>query len=53
MVLALEPIFTEGDGRIVLDEDQWTYRTADGSRSCEFEHTILVTKDGAEILTKV
>ena len=52
MVLALEPIFTEGNGRITLDADQWTYRTADGSRSCEFEHTILVTKDGAEILTK-
>jgi methionyl aminopeptidase len=51
MVLAIEPIFTEGDGRITLDEDQWTYRTADGSRSCEFEHTIVVTKDGAEILT--
>ena len=53
MVLALEPIFTEGSGAITLDEDEWTYRTADGSRSCEFEHTILVTKDGAEILTQI
>jgi methionyl aminopeptidase len=52
MVLALEPIFTEGNGHIQLDPDEWTYRTADGSRSCEFEHTILITKDGAEILTK-
>jgi methionyl aminopeptidase len=52
LVLALEPIFTEGNGRIVLDDDEWTYRTEDGSRSCEFEHTILITKNGAEILTQ-
>lgn len=52
MVLALEPIFTEGDGKITLDDDEWTYRTEDGSRSCEFEHTILITKNGAEILTQ-
>ncbi len=52
LVLALEPIFTEGDGKITLDDDEWTYRTRDGSRSCEFEHTILVGKEGAEILTK-
>jgi methionyl aminopeptidase len=53
MVLALEPIFTEGDGRIILDKDEWTYRTEDSTRSCEFEHTILITKEGAEILTKI
>jgi methionyl aminopeptidase len=52
MVLAIEPIFTEGSGRIVLDADEWTYRTADATRSCEFEHTILITKTGAEILTQ-
>jgi len=51
LVLAVEPIFTEGRGAIELDIDQWTYRTRDGSRSAETEHTILVTKDGAEILT--
>ncbi len=51
MVLALEPILTEGDGKITLDDDEWTYRTRDHSRSAEFEHTILVTKNGAEILT--
>jgi len=51
LVLAVEPIFTEGRGAIELDVDQWTYRTRDGSRSAETEHTILVTKDGAEILT--
>lgn len=51
-VLAVEPIFTEGGGDIVLGEDDWTYLTADDSRSAEFEHTILVTRDGAEVLTR-
>lgn len=53
MVLALEPMLTEGSSQIVLEADDWTYRTADNSRAAHFEHTILVTKDGPEILTKV
>lgn len=52
LVLAIEPIFTEGAGDIELMEDEWTYVTADGSRSAETEHTVLITKDGAEVLTK-
>jgi methionyl aminopeptidase len=51
LVLAIEPIFTEGEGAIELLDDQWTYVTRDHSRSAETEHTIVVTKDGAEILT--
>jgi len=51
LVVAIEPIFTEGKGDIELLEDEWTYVTADGSRSAEFEHTVLITKKGAEILT--
>lgn len=51
LVLAIEPIFTEGKGDIELMEDEWTYVTADGSRSAETEHTVLVTKEGAEVLT--
>jgi len=51
MVLAIEPIFTEGKGDVVLAEDGWTYVTADHSRSAEFEHTVLIAKNGAEILT--
>ncbi len=51
-VLAIEPIFTEGRGAIVLDRgDGWTYRTRDHSRAAHFEQTILVTRDGIEILT--
>ncbi len=52
LVLAIEPIFTEGAGDIELMEDEWTYVTADGSRSAETEHTVLITKTGAEVLTK-
>ena len=51
LVIAVEPIFTEGKADIELDDDQWTYRTVDGSRSAETEHTILITKNGAEVLT--
>ncbi len=51
MVLALEPMVNEGSKHIKLDADGWTYRTADGSRSAHFEHTVVVTKGGVEILT--
>jgi methionyl aminopeptidase len=51
MVLALEPHLTLGKGDIVLEDDQWTYSTADGSRAAHFEQTIILTKDGCEILT--
>ena len=53
MVLALEPMLNEGSKKIKLDDDGWTYRTADGKRSAHLEHTIVVTKDGAEILTQL
>jgi len=51
MVIALEPMVTEGSWRVKIDADEWTWRTKDGSRAAHFEHTILVTKDGAEVLT--
>ena len=51
MVIAIEPMFTEGDGALILDNDHWTYRTEDGSRAAHCEHTVLLTKDGPEILT--
>lgn len=52
MVLAIEPIFTLGEGAIKLAKDGWTYKTRDTSRAAHFEHTILITKDGPEILTQ-
>jgi len=53
MVLAIEPMLNEGSKKIKLDADGYTYRTADGKRSAHFEHTIVVTKDGAEVLTQL
>ena len=51
MVLALEPMLTMGDWRTKVDGDNWTVRTADGSLSAHFEHTIAITKDGPVVLT--
>jgi methionyl aminopeptidase len=53
MTLAIEPMTTIGDYAVALDSDNWTYFTASGELSAHFEHTIYVTKDGCEILTKV
>lgn len=52
MVIAIEPMFTLGREEVVLARDGFTYKTADGSRSAHFEHTVLITETGAEILTK-
>jgi methionyl aminopeptidase len=54
MIIALEPIINEGSQKVVLDErDGYTFRTGDGKRSAHFEHTLLITEDGAEIVTLV
>lgn len=51
MVIAIEPMFTDGSGVLVFDKDGFTFCTKDGSRGAHFEHTVLITKDGPEILT--
>lgn len=51
MVIAIEPMFNIGTKKIKLDTDGYTYRTADGKPSAHFEHTVVITKSGAEILT--
>ncbi len=53
MTIAIEPITTLGSPRIFSAHDGWTLLTVDGSRSAQFEHTVLVTEDGYEILTQV
>jgi methionyl aminopeptidase len=53
MTIAIEPITTLGSPRIFQAHDGWTLLTQDGSRSAQFEHTVLVTKDGHEILTQL
>ena len=51
MVLAIEPMFTEGSDRAKILADDYTVVTRDGSRSAHFEHTIVVTENGAQIIT--
>lgn len=51
MTLAIEPMFSLGTKEVWLLDDDWGIVTRDGSNSAHFEHTILVTKDGYEILT--
>ena len=51
MTIAIEPMATLGDHRVKVDADGWTIRTVDGSLAAHFEHTVLITQDGYEILT--
>ncbi|HST30919.1 MAG TPA: type I methionyl aminopeptidase [Chthoniobacterales bacterium] len=51
MTLAIEPMINIGGPDVRLLEDGWTVRTADSTRSAHFEHTVLISKDGPEILT--
>lgn len=51
MTIAIEPMATLGSERVMLEPDHWTIRTQDHSMSAHFEHTVLITNDGAEVLT--
>lgn len=51
MVFTIEPMLNLGTPDWVMWDDDWTVVTADGRRSAQFEHTLVVTEDGAEILT--
>lgn len=51
--IAIEPMATLGGERIVTDSDGWTISTRDGSLAAHFEHTVLITEQGAEILTQL
>lgn len=53
MALAIEPMVNLGTHKIIMAPDGWTARTGDGKVSAHFEHTVLVTETGAEILTLV
>jgi methionyl aminopeptidase len=53
MVLAIEPMVNVGSYEVCMLDDDWTIVTKDGSLSAHFEHTVAITKDGYEILTKV
>lgn len=53
MTLAIEPMINRGSKNVVVLKDGWTTITQDRKRSAHFEHTVLVTDDGYEILTKL
>ncbi len=51
--IAIEPMATLGGEKIVQESDGWTLSTRDGSLAAHFEHTVLITEDGAEVLTQL
>lgn len=53
MIIAIEPMLNIGKDNIVSASDGWTIKTADGTRSAHFEHTILIKEGDAEILTMI
>lgn len=52
MTFTIEPILSLGDIEIEIQEDGWTAMSMDKSRSAQFEHTILITDTGVDILTQ-
>ncbi|MGG4048860.1 type I methionyl aminopeptidase [Paenibacillus favisporus] len=52
MVMTIEPMINAGKAFMTVDADGWTARTADGSLSAQYEHTIAITADGPIILTE-
>ena len=53
MVFAIEPMVNVGSDKVRVLEDDWTAVTVDGSLSAHFEHTVLITDDGPEVLTRI
>jgi methionyl aminopeptidase len=52
MVFTIEPMITMGSIQPIIWDDGWTATTSDGSRTAQFEHTVLVTDDGVDVLTQ-
>ena len=52
MIFTIEPMINVGHWDVEILDDEWTAVTKDGSLSAQFEHTVLVTKDGCEVLTR-
>lgn len=51
MTFTIEPVLTQGEETIEILEDNWTAVTVDKARTAQFEHTVLITDTGVEILT--
>jgi methionyl aminopeptidase len=52
MVFTIEPMINAGTYRLTIDDNNWTARTLDGKLSAQFEHTLVVTRDGPRVLTE-
>ncbi|KAL4227586.1 Methionine aminopeptidase 1D [Mactra antiquata] len=52
MIFTIEPVICEGSDQFEKWSDKWTLASLDDSRSCQFEHTVLIVKSGVEIMTK-
>ena len=53
MVIAIEPMLNIGGWQTKTKDDEWTVVTADGSLSAHFEHTLVITDDGPQVLTSL
>jgi methionyl aminopeptidase len=53
MVITIEPMLNMGDWQAKMGSDGWTARTVDGQWSAQYEHTVAITSDGPQILTKL
>jgi methionyl aminopeptidase len=53
MVLAIEPMVNEGSYEVKILADGWTVVTEDGKLSAHFEHSVVITENGPEILSRV
>lgn len=51
MVITIEPMVNTGTWKSKMDDNGWTARTKDGGLSCQFEHTLAITKEGPRVLT--
>lgn len=51
ITFTIEPILSLGGPEIDIEDDGWTSMTVDGALTAQFEHTILITENGSEILT--
>ncbi|NKZ28105.1 type I methionyl aminopeptidase [Vagococcus lutrae] len=51
MVITIEPMVNTGTWKMKMDDNGWTARTQDGGLSCQYEHTIAITKEGPLVLT--
>jgi methionyl aminopeptidase len=51
MVFTIEPMVNQGSRKVSTEEDGWTVVTEDRKLSAQFEHTVMVTRTGVEVLT--